>query len=93
MGIGDEISLKAEHLFSIGGFPVTNTLLLSFVAVIVFVVFGLTFKNKIKVLPGKFQSFFEWIMEEIMNLMESVLGNRALAENYLPLVEIGRAHV
>ncbi len=78
--------MKAEHLFNIGGFPVTNTLFLSFVVVIVFVVFGFTFRNKIKVFPGKFQSFFEWIMEEITNLMESVLGNRALAEQYLPLV-------
>ncbi|MCL4392229.1 F0F1 ATP synthase subunit A [Patescibacteria group bacterium] len=86
MGIGDEISLKAEHLFSMGGFPVTNTLLLSFVAVIFFVVFGLSFRSKIKVVPGKFQAFFEWILDEILNLMENVLGSRAAAEKYLSLV-------
>ncbi len=86
MSIGDEISLKAERLFSVGGFPITNTLLLSFVAVVIFVVCGLIFKNKIKVFPGKFQSFIEWIVEEIINLMESVLGSRSLAEQYLPLV-------
>ncbi len=86
MGIGDAISLKAETIFSIGGVGITNTLLLSSVVVLLFLVFGLVFRKKVKVLPGKFQSFFESLMEEILNLMESVLGERSLAEKYLPLV-------
>ena len=43
-----EISIKAEKIFSIGGFPVTNSLISSFVVLIFFLVFALIYKNNSK---------------------------------------------
>ncbi len=86
MNIGDAISLKAEPIFNLAGFQITNTLLLSCLVVLLFLIIGFFARGKIKVLPGKFQVFFESLTEEILDLMESVLGDRTLAEKYLPLI-------
>jgi len=81
-----EISLAAEKLFSLFGFPVTNAILLSFVSLLVLAILGLVIKFKLKPIPGKLQSVFELLMEQILKLMDTVLGNRHLSEKYLPLV-------
>ncbi len=86
MNIGDAISLRAEPILRIGGFELTNTLLLTFIVVLFFLIFGFLFRKKIKVFPGKFQMILESLFEEMLTLMESVLGGREVAEKYLPLV-------
>ncbi len=81
-----EISLRAEELFSIGGWPITNALLLSFVSLVILSLMGFLIKGGIKMIPGKLQSIFELLLEQILKLMDSVLGERKLSEKYLPLV-------
>ena len=81
-----EISIKAEEIFHIGGWPVTNALLLSTIALLVLLVLGLVLKRKILLIPGKLQSVFELLAESLLDLMDSVLGERKLSEKYLPLI-------
>jgi len=81
-----EISLKAEEIFHLGSFPVTNALLLSFVSLIVLISLGLFIKKGLKMIPGKLQSIFEVLLEQILKLMDSVLGSRHISEKYLPLI-------
>lgn len=81
-----EISLKAEEILRIGGWPVTNALLLSFISLLTLVLIGFFIKKGLKMIPGKLQSLFELLLEQILKLMDSVLGDRKLSEKYLPLV-------
>ncbi|MCX6723418.1 MAG: F0F1 ATP synthase subunit A, partial [Candidatus Staskawiczbacteria bacterium] len=81
-----EISLKAEQLFSIGSFNMTNSLLLSVFVSLLLITFAVVFKNKIKLIPGKIQGVVEMGIEALLGLMESVLGTRETAEKYLPLI-------
>jgi len=81
-----EISLKAEQLFSIGNFGVTNGLLLAAIVSLILIVFSIFFKSKIKMVPGKLQGVVEMGVETLLGLMESVLGSRQAAEKYLPLI-------
>lgn len=80
------ISLKAEPLFHIGSYTVTNSLLLAWVVLAVLAIFGIAYEKRWKLIPGKLQVIVEAILEEVLHLMESVLASRALAEKYLPLV-------
>lgn len=82
----EEISLKAEQLFNIGNFPITNGLLLAVLVFLVLVIFALYFRKKVKMIPGKLQSGVEMVLEMFLGLMESVLGSREKAEKYLPLI-------
>jgi F-type H+-transporting ATPase subunit a len=81
-----DISLKAQQLFSIGKFNITNGLLLALVVSLILIIFSVIFRNKIKLIPGKVQSAVEMIVEIFLGMMESVLGSREKAEKYLPLV-------
>lgn len=81
-----EISLAAEPLFYIGSFAFTNAYLLSLIALLLLVVVGLTFKSNLKLVGGMFQNMVEFVIEELLELMESVLGSRDAAEKYLPLI-------
>ena len=81
-----EISLKAEHLFNIGGLGITNGLLLTFIVSAILIVFSVAFRRKIKLVPGMVQGAVEMLVEMFLGLMESVLGTRAKAEKFLPLV-------
>ena len=82
----EEISLKAQQLFSIGSFSITNGLLLALLASLVLIIFSFVFKSKIKMVPGKVQGVVEMGIEALLGLMSSVLGTREAAEKYLPLI-------
>jgi len=78
--------LKAQQIFSIGNFNVTNGLLLGLVVSLVIIIFAVVFRKKIKLVPGKVQGAVEMLVEMFLGLMTSVLGTKAKAEKYLPLI-------
>jgi len=82
----EAISLKAQQLFTIGGFSVTNGLVLTLVVSLVLIVFAFILNKKISVMPGKLQSGLEMGVEWFLDLMASTLGSTQKAEMYFPLV-------
>lgn len=82
----EEISLKAQELFSIGGFNITNGLFLTLIVSIILITFSFIFRSKIKIIPGKLQGAVEMGVEGLLGLMESTLGSMQNAERYFPLV-------
>lgn len=83
-----EISIKAEELFYFWGLPVTNALLLAVVVGLALISLALyiKFRNKLALVPTGIQNFIELLLEELLTLMDSVLGSRRLSEKYLPLI-------
>ena len=90
MSEGIHISLKAEEIFRIGlpggGFPVTNSLILSTFALLVIAGIALALRRRISLVPGKIQNALESIIDAVLGLMDNVLGSRQKSEKYLPLV-------
>jgi F-type H+-transporting ATPase subunit a len=82
----EEISLKAQQLFSIGGFNITNGLLLTLIVSLILITFSIILRSKIKLIPGKLQGAVEMGVEALLNLMESILGSMEAAEKYFPLI-------
>ncbi|HVN26739.1 MAG TPA: F0F1 ATP synthase subunit A [Candidatus Paceibacterota bacterium] len=81
-----EISLKAEQVFRIAGWPVTNAVLLSTLVLLFLAGLAYHLRETIKLVPGALQNLFEMILEGALGLMDSVLGDRRTSERYLPLV-------
>jgi len=81
-----EISIAAEKIFSIGGWPFTNSVILGIFVVVLLLSVAFLLRKQLAVIPGKLQSIFEFFIESFLKLMESVFGNRLLAEKYLPLI-------
>ncbi len=82
----ESISLKAQHIFSLGGVNVTNSLLLTFLVSLSLVAVALTSYRKIKMVPGSFQMAVEMGVGWLLGLMEGMLGSAKKAEQYFPLI-------
>jgi F-type H+-transporting ATPase subunit a len=80
------ISLRAEDIFYIGNFAVTNAMLSAFLVLVVLAVLAITLRNKLKMIPGMLQNIAEVAVEGALGLMDSVLGSRKESEKYFPLV-------
>jgi len=76
------ISLVPETLGHIGSFIVTNTLLTSWVVMLVLIVLAFWAGRKPKLIPSKKQNIFEFIVETILNFFEEVWGDKEKARKY-----------
>ena len=81
-----EISLKAEELFKIGSFAVTNSLFLTFAVSLILIALAFIIYKKINIIPGKLQGGAEMAIESFLDLMGSTLGSKEKAEKHLPLI-------
>ena len=85
-GTSLHVVLKAEELFSVWGFPITNSLIMSWITVAVLVGFAFLFRNKIALIPGKFQAGVEWVFEGILGYMTEILEDEKMARKFFPLI-------
>ncbi len=85
-GATHEVNLYAEPIFHIGALPVTNSLLTSWVAVLIIIIIGLVIRLKLKKIPGVFQSITERVIEEALKMMDLVTNDRKKSEQIFPVV-------
>ncbi|MFH0890473.1 MAG: F0F1 ATP synthase subunit A [Candidatus Liptonbacteria bacterium] len=85
-GGGIHISLKAEPIFHIGSYAITNALILATLILVLFSAIAISARKRLKLVPGGLQNLFEAFMEFILDMMDSVLGDRHKSEKYLPLI-------
>jgi F-type H+-transporting ATPase subunit a len=79
------IQLPAEGIFHIGGFTVTNTILASWLTIIVLVVFAWAVTHRIKLIPTRLQSLIEFALEWILNLCKDVAGEKN-GRRFFPII-------
>ena len=81
-----EVPIYAEPIFHIGSFQVTNSLITSWLAVLVIIAFSFFIRLKLKKIPGKVQHVFEVIFEGALSLVDQVTNDRKLSLKIFPLV-------
>ncbi len=81
-----EHTLFAETVFHVGDFPITNSLLASWIAVFLIVILAIIVRVKQNKIPSKFQSFMETIVEGALNMMDLVTNDRRKSEKVFPIV-------
>lgn len=80
------ISLAAETLFHIFGFPVTNTLVVTFGISLIIIVASVILKSRVRLIPRGFQNVVEAVLEALLNLADSVTQDRRQSKKFFPLV-------
>lgn len=70
------ISLAAEKVFEIGSFPVTNSLLTSWIVMVLVTIFSLVVRLRMSLVPNNLQSIAEMIIDGLRNLFEGVLHEK-----------------
>ncbi len=84
--ISHEPTLFAEPVLTVGSFQITNSLLTSWVVVVIIVLFSLALRKKIAKIPRGIQNAFEIVVEGAMNMADSVTGDRKKTERIFPFV-------
>lgn len=85
-GKGLEITITPEHLFTVFGVPVTNTMTATLCASVVLIVLSFAAWRTMRYVPRGLQNFLELIVEAIVGFMEEVLGDRTIAEKAFPFI-------
>ena len=87
MGLmGPRIEIGAEKLFSVMGFPVTNALVTSWIVASLLIFVSLRMSRGLAVIPSPLQNILEFFVEGFAKMAEGILGSRAAAEKYFPLI-------
>jgi F-type H+-transporting ATPase subunit a len=81
-----EISLAPESIFHIGSFPVTNTFLMTLILSLIIIVTSLALQKKLELIPKGFQNIVEFVLEALLNLVDSVTQDRKQSKKFFPLV-------
>lgn len=80
------ISLAAEKIIEVGPIAITNTMLVTWVAIIILSILAYAATKNMKKVPGGLQNFFEFIVDSLLNLIDSIVMNREKSKKFLPLV-------
>jgi F-type H+-transporting ATPase subunit a len=83
--IQHESTLFAEPIFNIGNFTVTNSLINSWIVVLILVFVFIIIGKKIRKIPKGIQNIFEILLEQALDLADSITGDRKKSEKFLPL--------
>ncbi len=83
---GLHIALKADALFSLFGIPITNTMLMSWIVMLVLIVLAYIVGKDVRKIPSRLQTFFETLFSFLLDYIESVFGSRTLALRFFPLL-------
>jgi len=80
------ISIAAEPLFHILGFPVTNTIVVTFFISLIIITASYILKSRVRLIPRGFQNVVESVLEALLNLVDSVTQDRKQSKKFFPLV-------
>ncbi len=83
---GIHVVLKAEELWNIAGFPITNSLLMTWITMAVLIAFAFFMRSRLALIPGKLQAGVEWLFQGVLNYMSETLENEKLARRFFPLI-------
>ena len=82
--VGHHIVLAPEVLGYYGTFPITNTLLVSWIVMVILIVLSIAATFRIKAIPSPLQNFFELIIESGYKTVEDLAGSQK-AKVFFPI--------
>ncbi len=80
-----KIELAPKTIFTLGGFPVTNTMITMWLVMAILIGLAIFIRVRLKYLPSGFQNFVEWALGGMYDFMESVGGKEA-QKHFVPFI-------
>ena len=77
--------LPAEVVFHVGGFPVTNSIIATWITVIVLVGLSFAVSRRLRLIPRRWQAALEFALESLLNFCQSVAGEKN-GRRFFPIV-------
>jgi F-type H+-transporting ATPase subunit a len=76
------LSQKAVEIASPLGFPITNSMVVTWAVAIVLIVFARRSTRRMLEVPDGAQNLFEWVIEGVYGLLESILGRHLVEKTF-----------
>lgn len=86
MSAGIHISLAAEPVFRLLGVPITNSVLSTWVIIVLVALFGAALKQNLQLVPRGFQHVIEGMVEWLYETTRSIIPDIKLANRLFPLL-------
>ena len=68
------LSASAEDIVKIGGFAITNSMLVTWIVALAVIVFAQVATRKMKDVPEGAQNFWEWMVESLYEFLSGIIG-------------------
>lgn len=81
-----EHTVYAEPLYKVGDFSITNSLINSWIVVLLIVVLSVLVRVRVRLVPRGIQNFFEFVMESMIDVFNSVTGDKKTTEKLFPFI-------
>lgn len=82
----EEIHLTSQTLSELDWFAISNTMVATWLTMFVIIVISWLATRKMRLVPRGIQNFMEWVIESLLNLVQTVTQERKKAEKFLPLL-------
>src|SRR5262249_1097590 len=68
------VSLKPQMLVHVGGFGITNSMLVTWLIAAGIIIFAQIATRRVETIPSGIQNFWEWLVEGFHNFLENIIG-------------------
>lgn len=82
----EHISIIPQTIATVWNFPITSTLVTSWLVLILLCLFAIILSFRMKETPGRIQSAVEIVVDGFMDFLETIGGSRETARRYFPFV-------
>lgn len=86
MAGGIHVILKAEELGTLWGIPITNSLVMTWLVMLLLFLFVFVVNRSLRLVPGKLQTALEFGVEGALSYMAETLEDMKLARRFFPLI-------
>lgn len=76
------LSQKAVEITRIFGFPITNSMVVSWIVAFGLIIFVQIATREMKQIPDGAQNFLEWVVESLYNFLEGILGRHLVDRTF-----------
>jgi F-type H+-transporting ATPase subunit a len=76
------LSQKAVEIGSLFGFPVTNSMVVTWIVALGLIIFAQVATREMKQVPGGAQNFFEWLVEALYGFLEGIIGKHLVNRTF-----------
>ena len=76
------LSSKASEITRIGSFPITNSMAVSWAVALGLILFAQLATRRMQVVPGGLQNFWEWLVEQLYEFLEGIIGAELVKKTF-----------
>lgn len=77
-----ELPLAPVEIANIFGFPITNSMLVSWLVALGLIVFAQVATRRIQAVPSGIQNFWEWLVESLYEFLEGIIGSELVRKTF-----------